>query len=82
MTDFTLRKVVFGADEIKYNPYRFSIRENNITIVQISGEKYAEMESWLTEHGATIIGYSNGLEFCPVYYVTDEVKVLFALRWS
>jgi hypothetical protein len=84
MTDFILRKVVVGG-EGKQKPKIFSIdniEKNTITIVQISGEKYAEMESWLTSHEATIIGYHNALEFCPVYKVTKEIKLLFILRWS
>jgi hypothetical protein len=89
MADFEIMKVVVGKDHglpVCTGPrFHFSIdniEKNTITIVQISGEQYIEIESWLTAHGATIIGYHNGLEFCPVYTVTDEVKVLFALRWS
>jgi len=89
MTDFELMKVVVGQDQglpVCTKP-RFtfsidSIEKNTITVVRIIGEKYIEMEEWLTAHGATIIGYHNGLEFCPVYKVTDKIKVLFVLRWS
>ena len=89
MADSEIMKVVVGARlglPVCTGPrFYFSIdniKKNTITIVRIIGEKYIEMESWLTEHGATIMGYYNGLEWCPVYNVTDEVKVLFALRWS
>ena len=89
MADFEIMKVVIGQGQVPpvcTGPrFHFSIdniEKNTITIVRIIGEQYIEMESWLTEHGATIIGYHNGLEFCPVYNVTDEVKVFFALRWS
>ena len=84
MTDFKLRKVVVGGDG-KRNPRTFSIdsiEKNTITIFRIYGENYIEMESWLTKHEATKIGYHNGYEFCPVYNVTDEIKVLFILRWA
>jgi len=88
MAKFELMKVVVGArlglPDCTGPRFHFSIdniEKNTITVVRIIGEQYIEMEAWLTEHGATIIGYHNGLEFCPVYNVTDEVKVLFALRW-
>ena len=88
MTDFKLRKVMvgnYGLPVCTGPRFHFSIdniEKNTITVVRITGEQYIEMEEWLTAHGATIIGYYNALEFCPVYNVTDEVKVLFALRWS
>jgi hypothetical protein len=89
MTDFILRKVVVGArlglPDCTGPRFHFSIdniEKNTITVVRIIGEQYIEIEAWLTEHESTIMGYYNGLEFCPVYNVTDEVKVLFALRWS
>jgi hypothetical protein len=89
MTDFKLMKVVVGKDHglpVCIGPrFHFSIdniEKNTITVVRITGEQYIEMEEWLTSHGATIIGYYNALEFCPVYNVTDEIKLLFILKWS
>jgi hypothetical protein len=89
MADFEIMKVAVGKDHglpVCTGPrFHFSIdniEKNTITVVRIIGEQYIEMEEWLTAHGATIIGYYNALEFCPVYNVTDEVKVLFALRWA
>jgi len=86
MTDFKLRKVVVGGKRAPThsNFCIDSIEKNTITIIRVGDgdRKYIEMEEWLTKHGATKIGYYNGYEFCPVYNVTDEIKVIFALRWA
>jgi len=82
--NYEIRKVVVGG-EGKYKLSSFNIdhiEENTITITRIGGNNHDEMESWLTEHEATVIGYYNGYEFCPVYKVTEEIKLLFVLRWS
>ena len=84
MTNFKLRKVVVGGeDKRKLSNFVIDhIEENTITITRIHGNNHDEMESWLTEHEATVIGYYNGYGFCPVYKVTEEIKLLFVLRWS
>ena len=84
MTNFKLRKVVVGGeDKRKLSNFIIDhIEENTITITRIYGNNHVEMESWLTEHEALKIGYYNGYEFCPVYKVTEEIKLIFVLRWA
>ena len=84
MTDFKLRKVVVGGKRAPThsNFCIDSIEKNTITIFRIYGNNHVEMESWLTEHEALKIGYYNGYEFCPVYKVTEEIKLIFVLRWA
>lgn len=84
MTNIEMTKVMVGGDDKrKLSPFNIDlIEENTITITRIGGGKNVEMEEWLTKHGATKIGYHNGYEFCPVYKVTKEIKLLFILRWS
>jgi len=83
--NYEIRKVVVGGEgKYKLLPFNIDyIEKNTITITRVGGETITnEMESWLTEHEATVIGYFNGYEFCPVYKVTEEIKLLFVLRWS
>ena len=82
--NYEIRKVVVGGEgKWKLSPFTIDhIEKNTITITRVGGENYNEIESWLTEHEATVIGYYNGYEFCPVYKVTEEIKLLFVLRWS
>ena len=84
MTNIKMTKFMVGrGGKRKLSPFNIDlIEENTITITRIGGGKNVEMEEWLTKHGATKIGYHNGYEFCPVYKVTKEIKLLFILRWS
>ena len=59
MTIIEMTKVMVGGEcKYKLSPFVIDyIEKNTITITRVGGENYSEMESWLTEHEATVIGY-------------------------
>ena len=59
----------------------YVIHEKGITIVRIGGSPFYEMEAWLEEYGGTVL-HDDQYAYSRVWKVTDNIKLLFALRWA
>ena len=77
--DVELTKVKVETIERQIKP--FTIHKRGITIVRIGSTPYEEMEAWLVENGAIAVLHPV-YTFSTLYKVSEDIKLLFALRWA
>ena len=59
----------------------YFIHDKGITIVRIGGNKFKEMEAWLTEHGGTIL-HDGPYTYSRTWQVSSQIKSWFILKWA
>jgi hypothetical protein len=58
----------------------FLVDQNMITVIRLYGGAHAEMEAWLSNHGAT--PHEDSYSYFREFTVDENLQVLFLLRWG